>query len=142
MTVGLSLDALPSTFYRVTVKALIFDKEHRLLVCVNDEDGYELPGGGLEFGENLSDCIARELGEELGLRLDALGDIVCVYDMRSPYRNVPVVRIAARVTVEPGEARPGDSIVDYRYVTKDEFMTLELRKYEGPIQEYVDLIWR
>lgn len=132
---------LPSTFYRVTVKGLIFDDEKRLLVCINDEGGYEIPGGGMEYGENVQGCLARELYEELGIHLDSIGEIVCVYDMRSPFRNVPVIRIAVRATVQPGVARPGDSIVNYDYVTRDEFMHLNFQKYEGPIQDYTDSIW-
>ena len=141
MTADLPLDKLPSTFYRVTVKALIFDDQDRLLVCVNDEGGYELPGGGLEYGETVEDCLRRELVEELDATLTNVGQIVCLYDMRSPYRNVPVVRIAVHVTITPGELRTGDSIVDCRYVSREEFIALDLKKYEGPVQDFADAIW-
>jgi 8-oxo-dGTP pyrophosphatase MutT (NUDIX family) len=141
MTVDLPLDKLPSTFYRVTVKGLVFDDRQRLLVCVNDEGGYELPGGGLEYDETLEDCLRRELQEELGAELSKIGQIVCVYYMRSPFRNVPVVRIAVRVAVAPGVYAHGDTIVSSRYVTKEEFLALDLKKYEGPVQDYADSIW-
>lgn len=132
---------LPSTFYRVTVKALIFDEEERLLVCVNDEGGYELPGGGLEYGEDLIDCLRRELAEELGATLADVGQVVCVYNMRSPYRDVPVVRIAVRAAIAPAELCPGDSIVDCKYVSREEFVALDLKKYEGPVKDFVAAIW-
>lgn len=141
MSSDFPFDRLPSTFYRVTVKGLIFDEKNRLLVCMNEEGGYELPGGGLEHGETLGSCLKRELKEELGAELLEMGDVVCVYDMRSPYRNVPVIRIAVRATIRMAEFQPGDSIVSYRYVAKEEFMTLSLEKYEGPINKFVDSIW-
>lgn len=141
MSSDLPLDQLPSTFYRVTVKALILDGRRRLLLCVNDEGGYEIPGGGLEHGESLPACLKRELDEELSLQLDRAGEIVCAYSMRSPFRGVPVVRIAMRASVLPGLVHPGDSIVDYRYVTKEEFLALDLQKYEGPVQAYAEAIW-
>jgi 8-oxo-dGTP diphosphatase len=137
----IDISKLPSTFYRVTVKALIFDEQHRLLVCVNDEDGYEIPGGGWEHGESMSDCLARELDEELGLQLDSVGPVVGVYDMRSPFREVPVIRIVVRATVAPGTPTPGDTIVGSRYVTEEEFLALNIEKFEGPVQEYAEAIW-
>jgi 8-oxo-dGTP pyrophosphatase MutT (NUDIX family) len=61
---------LPSTYYRVTIRAIIFDERMRVLV-IEDEDGrYELPGGGWEYNETFEECIRREIKEELGV--DAL----------------------------------------------------------------------
>jgi 8-oxo-dGTP pyrophosphatase MutT (NUDIX family) len=45
---------LPSTFYRVSIKALVFDDRNRLLVgLTKDEEapGWEIPGGGWEHDE-------------------------------------------------------------------------------------------
>ena len=54
------------------VRAVIFNPEDKFLVLseIDDPDNFKLPGGKFEdVGETPEDAIARELKEELGLRL-------------------------------------------------------------------------
>ena len=47
-------------------------KDHKLLLVREPYAGQQLiklPGGGLEFGEGLKDCLKREFLEELNIRL-------------------------------------------------------------------------
>ncbi|MBO0992754.1 NUDIX hydrolase [Bacillus sp. SD088] len=47
--------------------------KNRLIVCYNKyRRNWELPGGGKEEGENLSDCVQREILEETGRKPDKL----------------------------------------------------------------------
>lgn len=45
-----------------------------------DTDVYNLPGGNLEFGEKMAECLARELEEELGVRI-AVGEMLCLAEV-------------------------------------------------------------
>ncbi|MEH7314263.1 NUDIX hydrolase [Priestia megaterium] len=50
--------------------AVIYDNENcRIALIKNDKGHYFLPGGGLENGESLEDCIKRECIEEAGLEV-------------------------------------------------------------------------
>lgn len=56
------------------VTAAIIRKGDRILICRRAEGGscsglWEFPGGKLEQGENLEECLVRECREELGLHL-------------------------------------------------------------------------
>jgi hypothetical protein len=63
---GTVSDATPlSPFYRVSVKALVFDRDGRLLVVQEPDGLWEVPGGGWEHGESFEKCLARELAEEI-----------------------------------------------------------------------------
>lgn len=55
--------------FPVSIKAVLFDREQRVVLLKNERDEWELPGGKLESGEQPSAVVERELEEELGLRV-------------------------------------------------------------------------
>ena len=66
----------PNAFYRVTIKGLCIRDGKVLLV--HDYTGrsdtdpspeWELPGGGLDFGENFENAFRREIKEEMGVEI-------------------------------------------------------------------------
>ena len=60
----------PDSFYRVTVKGLMV-KDGKLLLLKesNNLSGqWELPGGGLDFGEDIHSALKREIEEEAGIK--------------------------------------------------------------------------
>lgn len=58
---------------------LIFDNQQILTMQYNygGQEVYNLPGGNLELGEHLSDALAREMQEELGIEV-AVGEMILV----------------------------------------------------------------
>lgn len=60
-------DEVPNCFYRVSVKALVLDDQKRFLLTQETNGKWELPGGGLDHGENPQDGLKREIYEESGL---------------------------------------------------------------------------
>jgi len=65
-------DGKPSSrdsLFRVSLKAVIFNKEgHVLVVKERGRDWWDIPGGGLDHGESIKDALARELQEEVSLQ--------------------------------------------------------------------------
>jgi 8-oxo-dGTP pyrophosphatase MutT (NUDIX family) len=60
---------LPSTVYRVSLKALI-TKDDKLLFIRYSNDMLDLPGGGYEYEEdNELECLSREVEEEIGVKI-------------------------------------------------------------------------
>jgi ADP-ribose pyrophosphatase YjhB (NUDIX family) len=63
---------------RVCADALIRDSDGRiLLVNPSYKPGWDLPGGMAEANESPTECMRRELKEELGLDLN-LGPMLCI----------------------------------------------------------------
>lgn len=61
---------IPPCHYRISIKALIFDETREKFLVVQEENGtWELPGGGLDFGETPEECLRREIKEEMDLEV-------------------------------------------------------------------------
>src|ERR1044072_6984951 len=117
------LSQLQSPFYRVAVKALIFDDEKRLLLVRNPDHDWELPGGGWEHDETPEAGLARELQEELGVELSAVPELSFTYRGVSRW-GWHVLRLAMRATVNSFDFTPGDGMQAVRFVTKEELLLL------------------
>ncbi len=70
----------PDAFYRVSVKG-IYVKDGKILMTYDDsnskpvdDDPWELPGGGLDFGEEMHTALKREVEEEMGLEVTSVSE--------------------------------------------------------------------
>lgn len=84
--------ALP-TVEREAVRAIILSPERELLLLhkrFRDWSFWITPGGGIAPGETATDCLRRELHEELGVEQFALGPLIfrCHYTMNWRDRRV------------------------------------------------------
>lgn len=135
------LKDLPSTFYRVAVKCLIFNDANEVLVVRNDEGAIEIPGGGWEHGETLSECVERELQEEVGLSPSDIGPVKAVLSGMSD-RGWAVLRVAVEVQVKAGEVTFNDEeIVEAFYVSKADFAQLDFCPADASFATAADQIW-
>lgn len=57
------------SFYRVSLKLLVRDKEGKALLVRNDQGTWAVPGGGWDAGESIEECVRREIMEELGVEV-------------------------------------------------------------------------
>ena len=53
--------------FMVRVRAIIFYKNKLFVLRVGNNTNYALPGGHLEYKENVIECLKREIVEELGV---------------------------------------------------------------------------
>lgn len=70
---------MPNCFYRISAKALCFNEEGQLLVCIEKSGSVDLPGGGIEHGEDPIEALKREVKEEMGVEVEILEETPCYF---------------------------------------------------------------
>ena len=71
----------------IRVKGLIINSKGKILLAHNNNT-YQFPGGHLEEGENMDDCIVREIKEETGIDLEVNeGPFLCIKTYDNNYFN-------------------------------------------------------
>ncbi len=122
--------------YRISMKSIILNSNDEVLVV--KESGrtwWDLPGGGMDHGEDIKSAIARELHEEVGLEGDFTHSIIDVEDpVHLSNANVLQVRLIFSVTPEVLPSQPGDEADEIAYmspnVLKDSDNVIERKVYE------------
>lgn len=67
----------------VAASAVVVDEAGALLLTQRTDSGnWALPGGALELGESIADCVAREVREEAGLNVEVTGMVGIYTDPR------------------------------------------------------------
>lgn len=144
MAQSLSLEQLKNLrppFYRVAIKALIFNNKMQLAVVINEDGLAELPGGGWEPNESIPECIAREVLEETGGVVERVGSIQLVMRGKSKH-GWTVMRLVLSVELrDTTSLKPGDDVQEVRFVSKEEFLRLDFAPTDQAIQAYSDTIW-
>ncbi|KAA5845112.1 NUDIX domain-containing protein [Pseudomonas chlororaphis] len=59
--------------FPVSIKGVLQSPEGLVVLMLNERDEWELPGGRIELGETAPQCLAREIEEELDVRV-AVGE--------------------------------------------------------------------
>ncbi|WOD38047.1 NUDIX hydrolase [Nodosilinea sp. E11] len=92
-----------------------------VLVLRRDNGLWSLPGGIVDWGEDVMTAAARELKEEAGLDTVGLDRLVGVYSQpkRDPRFHSVCVTVAVRVTGKPYPADPRE-ILEARSFTPDD----------------------
>lgn len=108
-------EAIHDPTHRVGAFAVILDDQGRVLISRRVDSGwYNLPGGGVEPHESVSEGLIREVREET--RLDvAIGRLVGVYS--KPQKHEVVLVFEAHVT--GGELGPSDEADHHEWVAVD-----------------------
>ena len=88
----------------VTVSGLIENDEGKILMIKSPDRGWEIPGGQVEVGENLTHALKREVKEETGIDIE-------VGNLRAVSSNL-------ENRVQPDGISPIGSIVNFGFTGK------------------------
>ena len=77
--------------------------------------GYALPGGFLEYGEKLEDCVVREVREETGIATEVIG-LFGVFSAPDRDPRGHFVTAVYRLRPTGGRIRAGDDAASAKWV--------------------------
>lgn len=109
--------------FRVSLKALILDKDGAILVVKEaGRDWWDLPGGGMNQGESIKDALARELREEVSLKSDFDFEVVNVEEPQL-LKRIKVYQLQIIFIVRPEEMifAPGEEGDEVTFMTPEYF---------------------
>jgi 8-oxo-dGTP diphosphatase len=123
----------PNSFYRVTVKGL-FVKDGKILLLKESEKisgKWELPGGGLNFGEDIHQGLKREITEETGFVVKSISKNP-VYVWTWKFENARRMDwyyslvLAYKVELENLNLKVSDECEKFEFFSKEELENIEL----------------
>ena len=106
---------IPNNFYRTSIKALILNEEGKFLLCKEENGMWDLPGGGLDFGESIRDCITRELGEENGFKLIKFEVKPVTFTVFKNLKGFWASNVLYKVEVNTDGFTPSEECLEFRY---------------------------
>jgi len=123
--------------FRVGVKALVTDRDRVLLIKERRGDGssfWTLPGGGVESEESFSECLRRELEEEIRCRA-TVGERIgrCVYSHTTRPATTVYAVFDATLNSEP-EPNPAERVLDYAWLEPTDLLSTTL----DPVKRFID----
>lgn len=85
--------------------AILIIQDNKILTMqyrYGDADVFNLPGGNVEFGETMSDTLAREMGEELNLQV-AVGEMITIGEVFFPEKKKHTLHAIFKGEIIEGE---------------------------------------
>ncbi|MES2409354.1 MAG: NUDIX hydrolase [Patescibacteria group bacterium] len=131
---------IPNCFYRVSVKALILDETRTKFLIIEEHDGkWELPGGGLDFGEKPLEGLAREIKEEMGLVIKEIENRPAYFTtMLSETKNYYYANVIYEVKVFDLNFIPSNECISIKFVTKEEALGMNILPNVREFIKYFD----
>lgn len=124
---------------QIGVKVIIQNAQGKYLLLSRSDDyqtigggdGWDIPGGRINASEELLTALRREVREEIGAEIpaDAQPELLAAQDIVVPAKDLHVVRVTYRLTLDINTIALSDEHTAYRWFTLSELKALSLEPY-------------
>ncbi len=118
--------------FRISIKGIVFnDTGEILFVKESGRDWWDLPGGGMDHGEDIKTAIAREMKEEVNLTGDFTYRITHVDDP-AELQSAKILQVRLVFIIKPDimEFSPGDDGDEVAFISLKRLKEIDEPKYD------------
>lgn len=119
------MENIPNCFYRVSIKGLLLDETGKKFAIILEDNGiWELPGGGLDWGESPHEALRREVREEMGLTVTDISPFPSYYLIGKNMDDNWTLNLVFEIKVKDLNFTPSDECQELRFVSPEEVKSL------------------
>ena len=118
--------------FPISIKVIIVE-DNKILCLKNERNEWDLPGGKLNFKENIEECLKREVKEETNLTIKNL-KILKPFNLKFNHVPVFVLVYSAKISCD------SSIYISYEHSDYNFFSKSEINNLNMP-QAYKDLIY-
>ncbi len=123
--------------YPVSIKGVVLI-DGKIPLLKNERDEFELPGGKLELDEQPSECVCREIQEELNIIVEVEGIIDSWLYKITPDTHVVIVTYGCILKSDPKELAFSNEHKSLILASLDEALALNMPKgYKNSIATWI-----
>jgi len=123
------MNELPNCFYCVSIKGLILNEKRDKFLIGRDGAGFwDLPGGGLEWGETPQNDLSREIEEEMNLMVTKTASSPCYFltGKQTVNPNIHIANIIYECQVAHFNFTPTNECLEIQFVDSKDLIDLEV----------------
>ncbi len=137
MQIDPRLSEISACLYRLSIKAIIIQDHKILLIKEQDDEWWSLPGGGIDYGEDILSALERELHEELGIGSeDAQFDQDIVFgNVGAVVAHIPKANLFVKVKVQRDKIKPTMHVKQHGWFSELELQNLYISPSTGDIKD-------
>lgn len=110
-----------NTYYRTSIKALVFDDHKNILLTKDEgEHKWDLPGGGMDWGETPQQCLTREIQEEMGITTTWIANHPSYFYSDLSAKGVWFTNTIYEAKLEHLNFTPSDECVEIKFFSPEE----------------------
>ncbi len=120
--------------YRISAKAILRNSEGRFALCLKEmmvhgelQTKWDIPGGGIDHGEDAMQTIQREIMEETWLEVTSINPHPTYFFVwESACGNVPIGLVFYEVITKNFDYTPTDECRELRFFTLEEALQADI----------------